>query len=336
MKSSRVLLIILVITAISLFAEGTQEKGQSAMAVFVPGVAAGSPTYEQMVKGAEKAAFENDHDIKILEGGFNQAEWESKVTALAASGEYEYIITSNTSMPAICQSVNEKIPGPKYICADGYLDGNKSISGAFYNQREQAYLAGYAAGLTTRAADATATQAGAVIAQHYPVMDEIILPAYEEGFKAVVPAGSVEVRVVGNWYDAGKGADLAQTLYEKGIQVILPISGGAGQGILKAAIDSSRYVVWFDSNNFAAAPSAVTACAVLNQEKLVYEMVTAAVQGTLSFGSSHIKTLAEGFINLEISSSLPEIWTKDNTEKMNAVISSLADGTLNLPISYEF
>jgi simple sugar transport system substrate-binding protein len=63
--------------------------GPVGLVVFVPGVAAGSPLHEQMVSGARRAAAEYPNlTVKVIEGGFNQAEWEEKVTALAASGEY--------------------------------------------------------------------------------------------------------------------------------------------------------------------------------------------------------------------------------------------------------
>ena len=47
------------------------------IAVFVPGVIAGSPIYEQLVEGTAAAAAEHAHaSVKVLEAGFNQAEWE--------------------------------------------------------------------------------------------------------------------------------------------------------------------------------------------------------------------------------------------------------------------
>ena len=70
------------------------------IAVFVPGVVAGSPLYEQMVEGTGKAAAEYPNvSVKVLEAGFNQAEWEEKMTSLAATGEYDVIVTSNPAMP---------------------------------------------------------------------------------------------------------------------------------------------------------------------------------------------------------------------------------------------
>ena len=121
------------------------------LAIFVPGVAAGSPLYEQMVSGAQKAAAEFPNlTLKVVEAGFNQAEWPEKMTSLAATGEYTYILTSNPSMPFICADVAKSFPQQKFIVMDGYFPGNPQFYTLMYNQVEQGYFAGYLAGLVTK------------------------------------------------------------------------------------------------------------------------------------------------------------------------------------------
>ena len=57
------------------------------LAVVVPGVTAGSPLYEQLVEGAGKAVDEySNATMKVVELGFNQAEWSEKVTSIVATG----------------------------------------------------------------------------------------------------------------------------------------------------------------------------------------------------------------------------------------------------------
>ena len=45
------------------------------IAVFVPGVLEGSPTYELMDIGVRNVAAEADVEVKTIEGGFDQASW---------------------------------------------------------------------------------------------------------------------------------------------------------------------------------------------------------------------------------------------------------------------
>ena len=93
MKKLFVMVLLLSVVLIGAYAGGEGESEAAAaepfnIAAFVPGVVAGSPLYEQLVEGAEKAVAEFDNaTLKVVEGGFNQAEWEEKMTALAAGGE---------------------------------------------------------------------------------------------------------------------------------------------------------------------------------------------------------------------------------------------------------
>ena len=79
-----------------------------------------------------------------------------------------------------------------------------------------------------------------------------ILPGFTEGLRSVSPEGKVEFRVVGNWYDAAKGAELAKGLFDAGVTVVLPIAGGANQGVITAAKAAGKSVFSYDIDGYAA------------------------------------------------------------------------------------
>ncbi|HSV56026.1 MAG TPA: BMP family ABC transporter substrate-binding protein, partial [Magnetospirillaceae bacterium] len=191
------------------------------VAVFVPGVASGSPIYEMLVAGARQAVEAVPGTaFRVVEAGFNQAEWLVKLTALAASGEFDLIVTSNPAMPELCAQVAKSYPGVRFFVADSFLAGNPAIHTVLYNQLQQGYIAGYLAGLITTSdlPEANpALKAGMVIAQTYPTLDKLIRPGFEAGLAAVDPRITLEVRVVGNWYDANRAAELASSLIEAGV-----------------------------------------------------------------------------------------------------------------------
>ena len=278
------------------------------IAVLVPGVTAGSPLYEALVSGAQKAAAESPNaTVKVIEAGFNQGEWPEKMTSLAATGEYELILTSNPAMPFICAEVARSFPGQKFLNVDGYLPGNPQIATMLYNQVEQAYFVGYLGGLVTSSRMPGATpelKAGLIAAQQYPALDRMIRPGYEQGLKAVDAGISVDFRVIGNWYDANKAADLANSMFDAGVDVILTIAGGANQGVIKAARERGKYVLYFDSAEYRIAPGTIVGCAVLNQEKAVYERVRQAIAGRLAFGQAEIVHARDGYVDFADSDPL--------------------------------
>jgi simple sugar transport system substrate-binding protein len=270
------------------------------IAVFVPGIIAGSATYEMLNYGARQAADEFDHvELTVIEGGSNQGEWEEKVSSLAAEEVYDVILTSNPAMPAIAAAVTEKFPGQKFIVMDGLLEGNEDIYTLRYNQYQQALLAGHMAGLVTTSTMDGANQElkiGLIAGQEYPDMNELILPGYTEGAQAVHEAIEVDFRVVGNWYDAAKGAELARSMISAGADVILTIAGGANQGVLTAAAEKGVYVHWYDSNGYAQKEGTVIGSTAIKQDKAVYETLKKAVNGEITYGTADTLGLANGYI----------------------------------------
>ena len=275
-------------------------NGKINIAVFIPGVTAGSPTYEMLVSGVQKAADENrEAEVLVIEAGFNQGEWENKLTALAGTKNYKYIITSNPAMPEICSRVSQIYPEQKFIVLDGYLKGNNNIYTFLYNSYEQAYLIGVMGALVTesnmKGADKN-LKVGLIAGQEYPMMNNAIKPGFEKGLKSVNSEIQMDFRIVGNWYDASKGAELAGQMYNSGNDVILAIAGGAGQGVLSAAKDKGKYVLWFDNNGYSLSDGQVAGCSAIKQDKAAYEITKKALSGTLPFGSADIAGVKEGYV----------------------------------------
>jgi simple sugar transport system substrate-binding protein len=270
--------------------------------VFIPGVREGSPTYEDLASGAEKLVSEiPGASVKVFEAGFNQAEWEEKFTAFVATGKFDFVITSNPSLPDIIRKVSPMFPGQKFIALDGYAPGVKNLYTVLYNQVEQAYIAGYLAGLVSVSSlpgANSARKAGVLIGQHYPVMDKLILPGFEQGLKAVDPAFQIDLRVLGNWYDATKAAELASGMIGGGADVLLPIAGSASQGVIKTAQETGKYLVFFDSDEYARAPKNIVGCVALNQKALSYNTLKSALGGTLAYGTACVVGFKEGYIEL--------------------------------------
>ncbi|GHU60137.1 BMP family ABC transporter substrate-binding protein [Spirochaetia bacterium] len=295
--------------------------------VFIPGIMSGSAIYEMLAEGVNTAGavFSNEQSpvqVTVVEGGFNQAEWESKLTAMAASGTYDLIVSSNPSLPAIAAAVSAKFPRQHFLLLDGELTGNPMIYALTYNQREQAYLAGYIAALVARELTPRdrAPRIGLVAGQEYPAMNNVILPGYEEGAKAATPDATVDFRVVGNWFDAGKGAELAGDMIRGGVTVILGVAGSANEGVVQAAAETGNKVVWFDTNGYGIRPGTVVGSSALYQDLAAYEQTLRFLRGNLPFGITEVVGVDEGYVNfieddpIYLETVSPEIRAKQGAE----------------------
>ncbi|MBN1686489.1 MAG: BMP family ABC transporter substrate-binding protein [Spirochaetales bacterium] len=307
-KSLKILLILAAVAVVAvavvlivLGRTGAEESpGSFDIGVFVPGVAAGSPLYEQLVSGAEKVASEREMvTVKVIEGGFNQGEWEEKITSIAATGEYEVILSSNPSIPFVALPVAEAFPDQKFIILDAIIESHPQMYTVLYNQVEQAAMLGFLAGLITKSDMPGATpelKLGLIAGQEYDAMLKMILPGFERGAREIDPGISVDFRVLGNWYDANKAADLANSMLDAGVDVILTICGGANQGAITAVKERGRYIVYMDSEDYDLAPGTIVGCSELRQERLVRETLEAAIEGDLDWGSNRIVNSTDDYV----------------------------------------
>ena len=213
-----------IILFLSLFATllfsscASKKKYSQSIAVFATGILADSPIYQMMVEGVTNAVNEynfgkpkeNHVALSVIETGTNQAKWAAQLTALCATEKYDVIIASNPSMPDLALPLLEQFPNQKFIFLDAWCERNKNISTIRYRQNEQAYLTGYISGLMTRTG-----KIGLIAAQEYPVMNMILLPNYARGATEARRDSRVDFRVIGNWYDASKGAELADAMLDR-------------------------------------------------------------------------------------------------------------------------
>jgi simple sugar transport system substrate-binding protein len=201
-------------------------------------------------------------------------------------------------------------------------------------------MVGYLAGLASsgKLPGSSAThKAGIIAAQHYPSLDKLIAPGFEKGLKAADPAAILETRIIGNWYDATKASELANGLFDAGAAAILPIAGGAGQGVVSAAVSRGRYVVWFDDDSgYRLAPGTVIGCAVLRQEKLVYERVKALLaQGSRStlYGTADIVGVKDGYVDFAANDPAYQSLPAGVRAALDEQVARLKSGALVLPAS---
>ncbi len=295
---------ILILCLLLTSCEKKSEVEGMKIAVFLPGVRAESAIYDMLASGAERAVEEAKNngkkvDLTVLEAGVNQGQWVEKLSNLVAEERYDIVLSSNPSMPLIAKEVLDRFPQNKFLLLDAYCTDEPKITTAQYNQAEQAYVAGHMAALVSTSNMKMANKQkkiGLISGQEYPDMLNVILPNFIKGAKAVDEEMEVDFRIVGNWYDATRGAELANSMYDGGVDVVMPICGGANQGVLSSATENGFYLLWFDSNGYARAKGHVVGSAILEQERLAYEKVSAFINGTLKEGTPEILGMKAGYI----------------------------------------
>jgi simple sugar transport system substrate-binding protein len=269
--------------------------------VYITGVLAGSPSYEMLAAGVQEFAGENNNvTVKIYEAGFNQAEWEEQLRSLVADGVYDVVLGSNPSLPEICANVGATFPAQKFIITDAQYSGNPQISAYLYNQYEQALFLGYLAGLITTGTMPHANDAkriGFIAAQEFPLLSRHIVPGFLDGARRVDPNIEMDFRVIGNWYDANKAAELASGMINAGVDVFSSIAGGAAQGLVRTIKERGAYAVNFNTNDYGQAPGFIVGCGSMEQKKLTKEILADVLAGKIQYGTCTTVGVKEGYLN---------------------------------------
>ena len=104
-----------------------------------------------------------------------------------------------------------------------------NVASINYKDQEAAFLAGVAAGLTTKT-----NKVAFIGGMHGPALDK-----FEAGFKAGVqavnPKATVEIQYAESFSDGAKAKSLAEAMYASDVDIIYAAAGGAGLGVFAAA-----------------------------------------------------------------------------------------------------
>ncbi len=326
--------IVLMLILLSLFACAKKEQDSKVfkIAVFVPGKVKGNPTYEMLVAGIEDAkktaeASGKEVEIKLLEGGFNQGEWKDGLMSLALTKKYDLIISSNPSLPALAEQVLTVVPEQKFLLMDGYLAGNENIKTIGFNQYEQAYINGYFAALVSSSKMKNANEQlkiALLAGQEFPVMNEDIRTGFLAGAKALNKNFELDFRVLGNWYDAAKAAQITKSMIQNGSDIILTICGGGNAGVVSAAREHGAYVSWYDSMGYSYGKNIVVAGTLVRFKKACSAGVLSAINGNIEYGTASVLGIKDGAIDFAFD-GIPEIIPEQLIEKERSLIKSIKE-----------
>ncbi|GHU97382.1 BMP family ABC transporter substrate-binding protein [Spirochaetia bacterium] len=314
--------------------ERTSRQGDSlSVLVYITGMVAGSPPYELLAAGAQSFAQTHSNvTVKVYEAGFNQAEWEAQLTDLVATGAYDLVLGSNPSLPDICVNVGRKFPRQKFIITDAQYTGNSQIATYLYNQYEQSLYLGYLAGLITTSSMEHANAAkkiGFIAAQEYPLLNNHIVPGFLAGAQLADKDITVDFRVIGNWFDANKAAELTGSMIGAGVDVFASIAGGAAQGMIRTAQERGAYVVFHNTNEYNAAPGVIVGCGLMEQKKLVEEILTDVLAGRIQYGRSRTVGAADGYLNfIADDPGYTRYVPRDIQTKLNTFVADIKAGRI--------
>lgn len=204
----------------------------------------------------------------------------------------------------------------------------KNVASLIYKAHEGTFLAGAIAALKTET-----KKVGFVGGMKIPLVEAFEI-GYAAGIKKTDPNIELLVNYVGvtpqAFNDPAKGKELALAQYNKGADIILAAAGASGLGVLEAAKQTGKYLIWVDSNGNGLVPGQVLTSIIKGVELSVYQMIENVITGNFTGGVKNYG-LKEGGIEYIVDEDNESLLSKDILNKVEEFKSKIISGQIEVP-----
>lgn len=285
--------------------------------LFVNGTLGDKSFYDSAARGMRQAGRSLPVVARVIEGGNDPTRWESALTELADSGDYDLIVTGTFAMVPYVQTLADEFPAAHFLVFDAAVDYTRcrcsNVHSMLFRQNEGAYLAGYlAAGLMRGGLPGApaGSALGVIGGMQFLVIEDFIV-GFRAGADAAVPGITVYAQYANAFSDPAAGKDIARSQYQRGAGLIFHAAGATGQGVNEAAVDAQRYAIGVDMDQYAlyrtsnpARAARIVTSVLKNVDAGIYRAIRQRLDGRLVFGRAESLGLAEGGVGLARDSAV--------------------------------
>lgn len=201
-----------------------------------------------------------------------------------------------------------------------------------YRSNEAAYLGGYLG-----ASNSETNTLGFVGGIDNNIINDFLV-GYIQGAQAANPDVQVISSYVGNFADSARGKELALAMYNQDATQVFNVAGGAGIGVLEAAVESEEYALGVDADQalqFQAQGDEETASHVptsvlTNIGNTLYRAVGLYRDGELPVGELESLGLAEDAVGLADNEYYQAAYSDELKTEIEEVKQQIIDGEIEV------
>jgi basic membrane protein A len=244
---------------------------------------------EAAYNGAER--FKEESGVEYLEFEVtNESQRDQALRRMARRGA-TIVVAVGFSQATPLEAVSQEFPDTKFTIIDSVVD-QPNVQSVTFQEHEGSFLVGMAAALKSETG-----KVGFVGGMDIPLIRNFA-HGYEQGVKYVNEGAEVFVNMTGTtpaaWNDPAKGAELAQSQFDRGADVVYAAAGGTGLGVLQIAADSGKYSIGVDSNQNYLHPGSVLTSMLKRVDVAVYNAFKGVQDGSWEAGAQSLGLANEG------------------------------------------
>ncbi|MFP4566229.1 MAG: BMP family ABC transporter substrate-binding protein [Spirochaetaceae bacterium] len=274
------------------------------VSVMLPDAADSHPLYRMIADGAEAAVADRAGlEVEVLT---DVRRGDARLGERAGDRRVELVVMGGGALLEEAIRVAAEHPDTPVLIVDGEAPQLPNAAGILINRREQAFLAGYIAGLRLEAENppevrgteapsaaeiAAADTAGLLIETELHMGEQVIHPGYRLGLKAAADENRVRA---GRLPLGGSASALGSRIEDfdaDGIPVLLPALYTNRPSVARTIRETRIDLLWLDEASPETGKGRVLASIPLEIEDLVAEMIA----GILDGGPESVETVEASF-----------------------------------------
>jgi basic membrane protein A len=230
---------------------------------------------EGVYHGVEKFAKETGVKYREFEVT-NETQREQALRKMAQRGSDPILGVGFAQAPAL-EKVAKEFPDLRFTIIDMVVD-LPNVQSVVFKEHEGSFLVGMLAAMASKTG-----KVGFVGGMDIPLIRRFAC-GYEQGVKHVKPNAEVFQNMTGTtpaaWNDPTKGAELAQSQFDRGADVVYAAAGGTGIGVYQAAKDSGKLAIGVDSNQNYLHPGTMLTSMLKRVDVAAYNAFKGAYDGS--------------------------------------------------------
>ena len=287
------------------------------------GSAAYCDAFNVGVKGAE-----SELSIRLEEVSGNENDpVASEMIVRAAAQNSDLVLAAGYQLGEPIARIAPEFPDVQFAIFDVVLD-IPNVASVNYKSNEGSFLVGAIAALKSESG-----KIGYIGGADVPLLHEFEA-GYVAGIHAVNPEAEVTVDYISKdatgFGQPDKAKALALAQYESGIDVIYAAAGGAGQGVLEAAQEQQKFIIWVDSNGNHLAPGIVLTSMTKEISVSVEHIIRETLEGNFTAGVRYFG-LKDGGVSYAVDEHNQPLLSEDIITTVESLKAKIIAGEIIVP-----
>ena len=292
----------------------------------------GDGSYNDLAdKGFKKGLSESGVSGRPIESNDVVAQAKPILDRATQSG-FGLVIDLEFSHLETLQKVAAANPDTQYAFLNAVAKGD-NVTSVVFSEQQSSYLAGLLAALMT-------TQKGndkinpdkviGVIGGAKSTGIDKFLVGFIQGAKDGDPSVKVLTSYANDFGDPSKGKQIADSMYDRGADIVYSVAGGTGAGVIEAAKERGRYAIGVDDDQDGQAPGYVLTSALKRTDMGVEQVVKDFGDGSLAGGKTVTLGLEDGGVDLSPMKYTKQDVPKDVQDRVAKARQDIIDGKIKV------